>query len=84
MGTGSRDGELDWRLQCVSLFVEREWGDFELIYRDDVDGWDREANRMVKNDFGVFEIVVKAVKGATAIQHNSKVKVSGLTVPSGD
>lgn len=32
---------------------------------------------MVKNDFGVFEIVVPAVKGASAIQHNSKVKVSG-------
>lgn len=33
---------------------------------------------MKKNDFGVFEIVVPAVKGAPAIPHNSKVKVRSV------
>lgn len=31
---------------------------------------------MKKNDFGVWEIVVPAVNGQTAIPHNSKIKVS--------
>lgn len=37
---------------------------------------------MKKNDFGVFEIVVKALKGGkVAIPHNSKVKVRHLCSP---
>lgn len=36
---------------------------------------------MKKDPFGVFEIIVPAVKGAPAIPHNSKVKVSDLTPP---
>lgn len=41
------------------------------------DGWDREKNKMTKNDFGVWEVVVKATKkGELAIPHNSKIKVS--------
>lgn len=36
---------------------------------------------MTKNDFGVFEITVPAVKGAPAIAHGSKVKVR-FAIPS--
>ena len=42
------------------------------------DNWDRLAHPMKKNDFGVFEIVIPAVRGAPGIPHNSKVKVSSL------
>ena len=43
------------------------------------DGWDREKNKMTKNDFGVWEVVVKATKkGQLAIPHNSKIKVESF------
>lgn len=43
-----------------------------------IDNWDRNANRMVKNDFGIWETIVPAVNRQPAIPHNSKVKVSLL------
>lgn len=43
-----------------------------------IDNWDRGSHPMVKNDFGVWEIVIPAIKGKPAIPHNSKVKVSYL------
>lgn len=36
---------------------------------------------MVKNDFGVWEIVIPAIKRVPAIPHNSKVKVGYLRFP---
>lgn len=60
-----------WRLQLVSP-------DVQFFNRDlltQTDNWDRNAHRMVKNDFGVWEIVVPAINGGPAIPHNSKVKV---------
>lgn len=39
------------------------------------DNWDREATKLVKNDFGVWEITLPAVNGQPAIPHESKVKV---------
>ena len=39
------------------------------------DGWNREANQMKKDSFGVWECVVPAVAGKPAIPHNSKIKV---------
>ncbi|KAK4705638.1 1,4-alpha-glucan branching enzyme, partial [Phenoliferia sp. Uapishka_3] len=44
------------------------------------DGWSRESHPMKKNDFGVFEITVSAIKGQPAIPHGSKVKIS-MTLP---
>ncbi|GAA5912151.1 hypothetical protein JCM6882_003068 [Rhodosporidiobolus microsporus] len=49
----------------------------------DFNGWDRQANPMKKDQYGVFEVVVPAVGGKCAIPHNSKVKIS-MTTPSGE
>lgn len=38
---------------------------------------------MKKNDYGVWEITLPAVKGKTAIEHGSKVKVSCLSSSTG-
>lgn len=35
---------------------------------------------MKKDDFGVWEVTIPARDGKPAIAHNSKIKVSGLTV----
>ena len=51
-------------------------GGCRVAARAHADGWDREKNKMTKNDFGVWEVVVKATKkGELAIPHNSKIKV---------
>ncbi|GAA5923729.1 1,4-alpha-glucan branching enzyme [Sporobolomyces koalae] len=49
----------------------------------DFNNWDRNANPLKKNDFGVFETVIPAIKGQPAIEHNSKVKIS-MTIPGGE
>jgi 1,4-alpha-glucan branching enzyme len=40
-----------------------------------LDGWDRGAHPMKKNDYGVFELTIPAQNGQAAIPHNSKLKV---------
>jgi 1,4-alpha-glucan branching enzyme len=40
-----------------------------------LDNWDVARHPMKRNEFGVFEITIKPVKGKAAIPHNSKVKV---------
>lgn len=40
-----------------------------------LDGWDRSAHPMKKNDYGVFELTIPAQNGQAAIPHNSKLKV---------
>ncbi|GAA6008035.1 hypothetical protein JCM10207_007005 [Rhodosporidiobolus poonsookiae] len=50
----------------------------------DFNNWDRSANPMTKDSYGVFECVVRPkVKGECAIPHNSKVKIS-MTIPGGE
>ncbi|VBB83794.1 Putative Glycoside Hydrolase Family 13 [Podospora comata] len=45
--------------------------------------WDRNAHRMTRNDFGVFEITIPPTSdGKAAIPHNSKIKIS-LELPDG-
>ncbi|GAA5956389.1 hypothetical protein JCM3765_005648 [Sporobolomyces pararoseus] len=63
----------------------REWAPNALTANlvGDFNNWDRNSNPMKKNDFGVFETVIPAVKGQPAIPHNSKVKVS-MTIPGGE
>jgi hypothetical protein len=38
------------------------------------DDWNREANPMTKNSFGVWELTLPAKDGVPAIPHNTKVK----------
>lgn len=40
------------------------------------DGWNRDANPMTKDEYGVWELVIPAKDGQPAIAHNSKVKVA--------
>ena len=40
------------------------------------DGWNRDANPMTKDEYGVWELVIPAKDGRPAIPHNSKVKVA--------
>ncbi|GAA5882786.1 hypothetical protein JCM16303_002455 [Sporobolomyces ruberrimus] len=63
----------------------REWApNAESAYLiGDFNNWDRNATPLKKNDFGVFETVIKGVNGKPAIPHNSKVKIS-MTIPGGE
>ena len=35
---------------------------------------------MTKNDYGVFEITIPAVNGQIAVPHDSKIKVSTISI----
>ncbi|GAA5846876.1 hypothetical protein JCM9279_004476 [Rhodotorula babjevae] len=63
----------------------REWAPnaTSAALTGDFNGWNREANQMKKDSFGVWECVVPAVAGKPAIPHNSKIKIS-MTTPSGE
>ncbi|KPV77968.1 glycoside hydrolase family 13 protein [Rhodotorula graminis WP1] len=63
----------------------REWAPnaTSAALTGDFNGWNREANQMTKDSFGVWECVVPAVAGKPAIPHNSKIKIS-MTTPSGE
>lgn len=52
-----------------SAFLLHKW---LTCYPDD---WNRESHPMKRDEYGVWEILVKAVNGQTAIPHNTKVKV---------
>ena len=62
----------------------REWAPNALraYLIGDFNGWNRDSHEMKKNEFGVFEIVIPPKQdGSTAIDHDSKVKIS-LVVPN--
>lgn len=63
----------------------REWapGVTSANLVGDFNGWNRESHPMKRDEYGVWEILVKAVKGETAIPHNTKVKIS-MTKPDGE
>ncbi|KAH0609579.1 uncharacterized protein H6S33_013065 [Morchella sextelata] len=63
----------------------REWAPnaINASFVGEFNNWDRNANRMVKNDFGVWETVVPAVNGQPAVPHNSKIKIA-LEIPGGE
>ncbi|GAA5981168.1 hypothetical protein JCM11641_003133 [Rhodosporidiobolus odoratus] len=64
----------------------REWapGAQTASLVGDFNNWDRSAHPMTKDQFGVFEVVVKPSKqGEAAIPHGSKIKIS-MTTPSGE
>ncbi|KAI9763578.1 MAG: alpha-1,4-glucan branching enzyme [Candelina submexicana] len=65
--------------------VYREWAPnaTQAFLIGDFNDWNRDANPMKKNDFGVFEIFLPAQEGKPAIPHNTKVKIS-MILPSGD
>jgi 1,4-alpha-glucan branching enzyme len=61
--------------------VYREWAPFALraYLIGDFNNWNRDSHTMVKNNFGVFEIIIPNVNGQPAIHHDSKVKLSLVT-----
>ena len=62
----------------------REWAPNALraYLIGDFNGWNRDSHEMKKSEFGVFEIVLPPREdGSTAIEHDSKVKIS-LVVPN--
>ena len=60
--------------------VYREWAPNALraYLIGDFNNWDRDATPMTKNDFGVFEVTIKAQNGKPGIAHDSKIKASFL------
>lgn len=59
----------------------REWapGAHTAALIGDFNGWDREAHKMTRDEYGVWSITLPAVSGQCAIPHNSKVKISMVT-----
>ncbi|KAJ1935078.1 alpha-1,4-glucan branching enzyme, partial [Linderina macrospora] len=59
----------------------REWapGAKEASLVGDFNKWDPNANKMTRNEFGVWECVVPNVDGKVAIPHGSHIKVSFVT-----
>ncbi|KGO78212.1 Alpha-amylase, C-terminal all beta [Penicillium italicum] len=45
--------------------------------------WDVNANPMTKNSFGIWNVTVPAKNGASAIPHDSKIKIT-MVLPSGE
>ncbi|PHH50626.1 1,4-alpha-glucan-branching enzyme [Ceratocystis fimbriata CBS 114723] len=64
--------------------VYREWAPnaTQAFLIGDFNGWDRQSHPMKRNDFGVFEITLKAENGQAAIPHNSKLKIA-MNLPDG-
>jgi len=62
--------------------VYREWapGVTEASLFGDFNGWNRDQYKMKKNDFGVWEVELKAENGKCKIPHNSKIKFAATTV----
>ncbi|KAF8737953.1 hypothetical protein AX14_012132 [Amanita brunnescens Koide BX004] len=64
----------------------REWAPNaqQAVLIGDFNEWNRSSHPMIKDDFGVWSIVVPPVKpGICAIPHDSKIKIS-LVLPSGE
>ncbi|KAH0566028.1 1,4-alpha-glucan-branching enzyme [Trichoglossum hirsutum] len=63
----------------------REWAPnvVEASLIGDFNNWNRTANPMVKNNFGVWEVTLSAKDGEPIIPHNTKVKISMVT-PTGE
>ncbi|KDE03556.1 1,4-alpha-glucan-branching enzyme [Microbotryum lychnidis-dioicae p1A1 Lamole] len=88
----STEGGLDRFSQGYRHFGFNVTAQNDIVYREwapnatsaylvgDFNGWDRDSHPMMKNDYGVFELTLQAVKGQAAIPHNSKVKIS-MTAP---
>ena len=56
----------------------REWAPnaVEASLIGDFNNWDRQATPMKRNDYGVWEVILPAANGQTAIAHGSKIKIS--------
>ncbi|PWN41676.1 glycoside hydrolase [Ceraceosorus guamensis] len=63
----------------------REWapGATSAALIGDFNQWSREATPLKKNEFGVWEVVLKGQNGQAVIPHGSKVKIS-MTTSSGE
>lgn len=71
--------------QSDGSIIYREWapGVEKANLIGDFNDWNREANPMKKNEFGVWECTIPAKEGKPSIPHGSKVKISMVT-PSGE
>ncbi|KAH9813335.1 family 13 glycoside hydrolase [Melampsora americana] len=71
--------------QSDGSIVYREWapGVEKASLIGEFNDWNREANPMKKNEFGVWECTIPAQGGKPSIPHGSKVKISMVT-PSGE
>ncbi|EGG04427.1 family 13 glycoside hydrolase [Melampsora larici-populina 98AG31] len=71
--------------QSDGSIIYREWapGVEKANLIGDFNDWNREANPMEKNEFGVWECTIPAKGGKPSIPHGSKVKISMVT-PSGE
>lgn len=72
--------------QSTGVITYREWapGASEASLIGNFNSWDRSANPMKRNEFGVWEISINPKSGKTpAIEHNSKIKVS-FHLPNGE
>ncbi|BFZ65057.1 alpha-1,4-glucan branching enzyme [Saitoella coloradoensis] len=58
--------------------IYREWapGAKEASLIGDFNNWDPASQPMTRDDYGVWSITIPPVKGACAIPHNSKVKIT--------
>ncbi|KAK0741683.1 alpha-glucan branching enzyme [Apiosordaria backusii] len=90
------EGGLDKFSKGADIYGIHQKEDGSIYYREwapnakqasligEFNNWDRNAHRMKRNDFGVFEITVPpTADGKPAIPHNSKIKIS-LELPSGE
>ncbi|KAL3476077.1 1,4-alpha-glucan-branching enzyme [Aspergillus californicus] len=59
----------------------REWAPnaVEAALVGEFNNWDPKANAMARNDFGVWEVLLPAKGGVSAIPHNSKLKITMVT-----
>ncbi|SGY95505.1 BQ5605_C036g11499 [Microbotryum silenes-dioicae] len=84
----STEGGLDRFSQGYRHFGFNVTAQNDIVYREwapnatsaylvgDFNGWDRDSHPMMKNDYGVFELTLQAVKGQAAIPHNSKISMT--------
>ncbi|KAK1779396.1 hypothetical protein QBC45DRAFT_477772 [Copromyces sp. CBS 386.78] len=71
----NKDGSITYREWAPNAKQAAIIGEFN--------NWDRNAHRMKKNDYGVFEITIPpTAPGQPAIPHNSKIKIT-LELPDG-
>ncbi|KAI9890128.1 MAG: alpha-1,4-glucan branching enzyme [Vezdaea aestivalis] len=65
--------------------IYREWAPnaTQAYLVGDFNNWNRDTTPMKKDSFGVWEVLVPASSGQSAIAHGSKVKISMVT-PSGE
>jgi len=65
--------------------IYREWAPNaqQAFLIGEFNNWNRDSHPMQKDNYGVFEIILRARDGVPAIHHNTKLKIS-MILPSGE